>query len=62
MLFATQGVFLQIWSPSLYSYSTGKANSGSSAAVAEQPAPMLLIYTAVEMSILQYFHSRVLLL
>ena len=43
ILFATQDVFLQIWSLSLYSYSAGKANSGSLAAVAEQPAPMLLI-------------------
>lgn len=43
ILFATWEVFLQIWSASLYSYSAGKANGGFSAAIAEQPAPTLLI-------------------
>lgn len=43
VLFATRDVILQFWSPSLHSYSAGKANIGSSAAIAEQPATTLLI-------------------
>lgn len=43
ILFATSDVFLLIWSPTLYSYSAGNTNRGSSAAIAEQSAPTLLI-------------------
>lgn len=43
ILFAKWDVILQFWSPSLHSYSAGKANIGSPAAIAEQPATTLLV-------------------